>query len=39
MQAHDQKYQEDLVKSKKNNDLEAIKKLEVGEDARKKSTK
>lgn len=37
MQAHDQKYQEDLVKSKKNNDLEAIKKLEVGEDARKKA--
>ena len=27
MQANDQKYQEDLAKGKKNNDLEAIKKL------------
>jgi hypothetical protein len=37
MHAHDQKYQEDLIKSKKNNDLEATQKLEASEDARKKA--
>jgi len=39
MQAHEQKYQDDLAKSKKNNDLEAIKKLEVSEEARKTARK
>lgn len=39
MQTHEQKYQDDLVKSKKSNDLEAIKKLEVSEEARRTARK